>query len=52
MGHPEIREWQGEEDPVEFATAPDKPDLTADDLRQVAELCDNNFYLEKTPAAV
>ena len=41
-----------EEQLVEFATAPDKPDLTADDLRQVAELYDNNFYLEKTPAAV
>ncbi len=31
----------------EFAAAPDKPDLTADDLRRVAELYERNFDLEK-----
>ena len=42
----------GEEQLLEFAAAPDKADLTADDLRRVAELYDNNFYLEKQPAVV
>jgi len=42
----------GEEQLLEFAAAPDKPDLTADDLAKVADLYANNFYLEKEPAAV
>ncbi len=34
-----------EEQLAEFATAPDKADLTPDDLVKVAELYDKNFYL-------
>ena len=34
-----------EEQLLEFAAAPDKQDLTSDDLAKVAELYDKNFYL-------
>lgn len=35
----------------EFAAASDKADLTADDLEQIADLHDNNFYLEPSAEA-
>ena len=39
-----------EEQLVEFAAASDKADLTSEDLEQVAELYDRNFYLEPEAA--
>jgi aryl-alcohol dehydrogenase-like predicted oxidoreductase len=36
----------------EFAAASDKPDLTADDMARIADLYDNNFYLEPEAAQV
>ncbi len=41
-----------EEQLLEFAAASDKPDLSAGDLAQVSDLYEQNFYVEKTPAAV
>ncbi len=35
----------------EFAAAPDKPDLTPDDLARVAELYAAGFHLEKAPSS-
>lgn len=35
---------------VEFVEASDKPDLTQEDLARVAELYDNDFFLEAAPA--
>jgi aryl-alcohol dehydrogenase-like predicted oxidoreductase len=34
---------------VEFATAPDTPELTSDELTRVAELADRNFGVEEEP---
>ena len=39
-----------EEQLIEFATAPDTADLTADELARVADLYANNFYLEPAGA--
>lgn len=36
---------------AEFAVAPDTPDLTDDELAQVADLFDHGFYLEPTTVA-
>jgi aryl-alcohol dehydrogenase-like predicted oxidoreductase len=40
----------GEEQIEEFATAPDTPDLTVDELSRVAELYDTNFGLDEQSA--
>lgn len=40
----------GTEQLDEFTEAVSRPDLDADDLRRVAELYDNGFFLETTPA--
>jgi aryl-alcohol dehydrogenase-like predicted oxidoreductase len=36
----------------EFAAASDKPDLTTEEMAQIADLYDNNFYLEPEAAQV
>ncbi|HEY8475717.1 MAG TPA: aldo/keto reductase [Chloroflexota bacterium] len=37
---------------VEFASAPDTPALTAEELARIADLYDHNFYLDAEPSAV
>jgi aryl-alcohol dehydrogenase-like predicted oxidoreductase len=37
---------------VEFAAAPETPDLTADEVARVADLYDHNFYLDAAGAGV
>ena len=36
---------------AEFAAAADKPDLTPDDLSRVADLYEQNFYLDTAPVS-